>query len=65
MAALSKNKRKYLFIKPQELEGNGHVVFSIRRMIVFIYLFICKAVEIMLGLVLMDFVLVSSSSEVI
>lgn len=37
----------------------------IRRMIVFIYLLICEAVEIMLGLVLMDFVLVSSSSEVI
>lgn len=36
-----------------------------RRTIVFIYLFICKAVEITLGLVLMDFVSVSSNSAVI
>lgn len=41
------------------------MAFSIRRIIVSIYLFICKAVEITFSLVVMDFVLVSSSSEVI
>lgn len=36
-----------------------------RRMIVFIHLFTWKAVKITLGLVLMDFVFISSNSKVI
>lgn len=64
MAALSKNKHKYLFIKPQEFEGEWTCGFLYQKNDN-LHLFICKAVEIMLGLVLMDFVLLSSSSEVI